>query len=210
MPVLPHALDRLRRRLLIHRRSLAALCVALAVGLTISALRPPAPATVTLWTAARDLPSGTVLAGADLRRTAFSPASVPTVAAHELRSVLGRVLATPLGQGEVLTPAKVVGDDLLTGHPDQAAVPLRIPDGDVVGLLRVGDRIDVIASDPQGRRAPERLVTAASVLAVPEPTRDSAGPGLSGRLVVLAVPAADVTRVAEVGTSLFLTVVWNR
>jgi len=210
MPVLLRALDRVRRRMLIHRRLLAALCVGLAVLLTISALRPPAPPTVGLWTAARDLPSGTVLSTADLRRTAFDPGSVPAASTRDLRTVLGRVLATPLGRGEVLTPAKVVGDRLLTGHPDRAAIPLRIPDGDVVGLLRVGDRVDVVASDPQGGRAPERLVTGAAVLAVPEPSRGSTGPGLSGRLVVLAVPAGDVTHVAEAGTSLFLTIIWSR
>lgn len=210
MPALLRALDRLRRRLLIHRRLLAALCTGLAVLLTVSALRPPDPATTLLWTADRPLPSGTVLDADDLRRTEFRPGSEPVSAVRADQQLLGRTLAVPLEEGEVLTPAKVVGEGLLAGHPGRAAVPLRIPDGDVVGLLRVGDRVDVIASDPQGRRPSERLATGASVLALPEPSRGSSGPGLSGRLVVLAVPSTDVAHVAEAGTSLFLTVIWNR
>lgn len=210
MPALLRVLDRLRRRLLIHRRLLAAGCLAGALLLTISALRPPSPATLELWTAARDLPSGIVLTRADLRPATFHPGSAPETAVRDPARVLGRTLAVPLGRGEPLTPAKVVGNDLLAGHPDHAAVPLRIPDGDAVGLLRVGDRVGVIASDPQGRRPPERLLADAAVLAVPEPSRSSTGTGIGGRLVVLAVPITEVTRVAEAAAVLFLTVIWNR
>ncbi len=210
MPAFRRILDRLRRRLLIHRRLLAALCLGAAVLLTVSALRPPAPKSVALWTAARALPSGSVLTEADLRRTAFAPGSAPPSGLRDRRTALGRTLAIPLGAGEPLTPAKLLGDGLLTGHPGQAAVPVRIPDGEVVGLLRVGDQVDVIASDPRGARPPERIVTDAAVLAVPEPGRGATGPGTPGRLVVLAAPSDTVTRVAEAAASLYLTVIWNR
>lgn len=210
MPLLLRALDRLRRRLLIHRRPLAALCLGTAVLLTLTALRPPAPATVALWTAARDLPSGTVLDAEDLRRTPFTPGSAPAAAVPHLDDVLGRVLATPLGRGEVMTTAKVIGEDLLAGHPDRVAVPVRIPDAETVGLLRVGDRVSVVASDPQRRQRPERLLDDAAVLAVPAASGTSTGPGTSGRLVVLAVPSDAATHVAEAATSLYLTVIWNR
>ena len=49
-------LGRLRRRVLLHRRLLAALCVGAAVLAGLQAAAPPPPATVAVWTAARDLP----------------------------------------------------------------------------------------------------------------------------------------------------------
>lgn len=201
--------DRLRRRLLIHRRGLAALCAAGAVVATVSILRPPEPAAVPLWTAARDLASGTVLSPADLRRTAFDPGSVPAAPAVRREDLLGRTLALPLGEGEVLTATKVVSDDLLTGFPGLAALPVRIPDGDVVGLLEVGDRIDLVASDLHGDQPPQQLLTAAPVLAVPGPAATDSSGTLVGRLVLLGVPAAQAPRIAAASTSLFLTVIWK-
>lgn len=163
-----------------------------------------------LWTAARDLPSGTVLATSDLRRTAFTPDAVPDAAAGDLTDLIGHTLATPLGKGEVATTTRLLGGTLLAGHPGQSAVPLRIPDADVVAMLSVGDRVDVVASDPQGRRAPERLLTDAPVLAVPVGPGAGSGPGSSGRLLVVGVPASEVVQVAEAATALYLTVIWTR
>ncbi len=203
-------LDRVHRRLLIHRRPLAALCVAAAVLLMIAALRPPDPAATLLWTAAGDLPSGTVLTTDDLRRTAFAPGSVPAAATRDLGDLVGRTLATPLAAGEAATATRLVGNDVLSGHPGQAAIPLRIPDPEVVGMLRVGDRVDVVASDPQGRRPAERLLTEAPVLAVPAASETSFGPGLSGRLVLVGVPEAAAIRVAEAASTLYLTLIWTR
>lgn len=210
MPAVLRLLDRLHRRLLIHRRPLAALCVAAAVLLTTAALRPPDPATALLWTAARDLPGGSVLTTEDLRRTAFAPGSVPAAAARDLADLVGRTLTTPLGRGEVATSTRLVGNDVTAGHPGLAAIPLRIPDPEVVGMLRVGDRVDVVASDPQGRRPPERLLSEAPVLAVPAAPESSFGPGLSGRLVLVGVPEEAAVRVAEAASALYLTVIWTR
>lgn len=196
--------------MLIHRRLLAALCVGVAVAITVSAHRPPEPASVQLWTAARDLPSGTVLAAGDLRRTAFTPQSAPAAAVRAEHTALGRTLAAPLARGEAATSADLVGDGLLARYPGQVAVPVRIPDGDVVAMLRVGDRIDLIASDPQGRQGADRLLAGAPVIAVPEVSRTGAGPGIGGRLLVVGAPAGEATRVAEAATTRYLTVIWTR
>ena len=55
------SLRRLRRRLLVHRRGLAALLAALAVLLAVRATTAPPPALQPLLVAADDLPGGTVL-----------------------------------------------------------------------------------------------------------------------------------------------------
>ncbi len=210
MPAVLRLLDRLHRRVLIHRRVLAALCAGAALLLTITALRPPADPTALLWTAARDLPSGSVLTAADLRRTAFRPGSLPAAAPRDLTDLVGRTLSAPLGAGEAVTSTRLLGSTLLAGHPGRVAVPVRIADQDVVGMLRVGDRIDVVASDPQGRRAPERLLSGAPVLVVPAAPEGRNGPGLPGRLLVVGVPEDAAVTVAEAAASLYLTVIWNR
>src|SRR5829696_1195258 len=98
-------LDDLRRRVLVHRRLLGGLFAALAVWLVVQAATSPPPATQPVWTAARDLPSGTVLSRADLARTGFAAGSVPAAAVSSRDSVVGRTLATPLGSGEPITAA---------------------------------------------------------------------------------------------------------
>lgn len=90
-------LDELHRRVLVHRRLLGALLAATAVWLVAQAATAPAPATRPVWTAAHDLPTGTVLTRDDLTRTGFAPGSVPAAAVRSLDAVVGRTLATPLG-----------------------------------------------------------------------------------------------------------------
>lgn len=203
-------LDDLRRRVLVHRRLLGALFAGIAVWLGLQAAgAPPAP-TVPVWTAARDLPTGTVIGPDDLRRTGFAPGSVPPAAVRSLRPLLGRTLATPLGAGEPVSPAHLVGSDRLAGYPGRSAVAVRIPDPAVAALLTPGQRVDLVASDPQGGRPPDRLVEDAAVLAVPRDDRSGTGGMVTGRLVVFAVPDGLAAELASAGTSRYLTVVWSR
>jgi Flp pilus assembly protein CpaB len=205
-------LDDLRRRILVHRRLLGASFAAIAVWFVVQSTSAPAPETVPVWTAAHDLASGTTLGPHDLRRTGFTPASVPASAVRSLTSVVGRTLATPLGTGEPVTVAHLVGADRLAGYPGRSAVAVRIPDADVAALLTPGQLVDLVATDPQGGRPPERVVEGAAVLAVPHSGGgvSSADGLLTGRLVVFAVPAYLADTLASAGTSRYLTVVWSR
>jgi pilus assembly protein CpaB len=202
-------LDRIHRRFLWHRRPLAALAAAAAAYIVIQAATAPPPQTVQVWTAARDLPNGTVLDRTDLVRHAFTPSSVPRDQLRSAAQVLGRTLAAPVGQGMPLTTDAVVADGWLAHRPGLSAVPLRITDPSVVGLLTVGDRVSLVATDPQRPGRVEQLVSDATVLAIP---RSQSGPtgGLQGRLVVFGVPPEAATGVAAISASQFLTVVWNQ
>jgi Flp pilus assembly protein CpaB len=203
-------LDDLRRRVLIHRRLLGALCAGLAAWLVVQAATAPPPTTVPVWTAARDLPTGTVLTTHDLRRTPFAPGSAPAAAVRSVGDVLGRTLATPLGAREPVTPAHLVGAERLAGYPGREAVAVRLPDSGVVSLLTPGQSVALVATDPQGGRPPERIAEGAVVLAVPKQSRDTAPSTLTGRLVVFAVPATEADDLAAAGTTRYLTVVWSR
>jgi Flp pilus assembly protein CpaB len=96
---------------------------------------------------------------------------------------------------------------LLTGHPDQVAVPVRIADAAAARLLHPGDRIDVLAGPATetadlGTRLPARLVAAGvSVLAVPKES-----PGEDGALIVLATDRTQATELAEAGPRLSVTI----
>ena len=202
-------LDDLRRRILVHRRLLGGLSAALAVWLVVQAATAPPPATVPVWTAAHDLDSGTVLTRHDLRRTGYAPGSVPTAALRSLDRVLGRTLATPLGSGEPFTSAHLVGAERLAGYPGRVAIAVRIPDAAVVALLTPGQRVGLLATDPQGGAAAERITMDAAVLAVPKDTSRTGEGMLSGRLVVFAVPPDTAVALASAATTHYLSVVWT-
>lgn len=211
MPSLRDRLTRIvrpiRRAVLARRRLLAAALTAVAVAGGIHAAAAPPPAEVPVYVAARDLPSGVVIGAADLIEIAFAPGSVPADLADD---VVGRTLAAPLRRGEPVTDVRLVGPALTDGYPGLSAVPVRLPDAGMVELLQVGDLIDLVAADPQGGD-PRLIATGAPVLALPEPTTSDPGAtGLSGRLVVVGAPPADVTGIADAAVRYFLTFAYSR
>jgi pilus assembly protein CpaB len=202
-------LRRIRRRVLLHRRPLAALCAGAAVFVGLQAAAPPPPETVTVWTAAHDLPGGSVVGPDDLAPSRFAPDTVPDDVIHGPGAVVGRTLAAPLTRGQPLTGMSTLARGLLRGYPGTTAVPLRITDAAVVDLLRVGDRISLVAADPDGRRDPSRLVDDVAVVAIPEAPASSSA-GTPGRLVVAAIPSTEASEVAAAAATSVLIPVWSR
>jgi Flp pilus assembly protein CpaB len=196
------AVRAVRRAVLARRRLLAALLTAVGVAAGMHAATAPPPAAVEVTVAARDLPAGTVLAPADLRRVGFAPGSVPAGASYD---AVGRTLAAPLRAGEPVTDVRVVGPALTEGYPGLTAVPVRLPDAGMAGLLRVGDVVDLVSADPQGGGA-SVVATGVPVLAVPASAAETAPSGLPGRLVVIGASAGDVPRIADASVRTFLTV----
>src|SRR4051812_39022354 len=209
-PIRPvRLLRRLQRRILLHRRLLAAVAAGGAVLAGLQAAAPPPPATVTVWTASRDLAGGTILGPDDVVAARFRPETVPDGTVRGPVAVVGRTLAAPMTRGEALTRVSTLARGLLRGYPGATAVPLRITDAAVVDLLRVGDRISLVAADPDGRRAPTRLVDDVPVVAIPK-ARESWGTGTPGRLVVAAIPSTDASEVAAAAATSILIPVWSR
>ncbi|MEO5708994.1 MAG: SAF domain-containing protein [Nocardioidaceae bacterium] len=201
-------LRRLRRSVLARRRPIAALCAAVAVAAALQSGSAAPPARTLVLTAARDLPAGVVVRPGDLARTPFDPASVPAGVLGET-SAVGRTTAGPLRSGEPLTDARLVTRSLLEGYPGLVAVPVRIGDPGAVRLLRVGDRVDLLAADPQGETSARAVGRDVPVLAIPRPGVES--PGLTnGALVVLGIPDGGAEAVAQASVSAFLSVVLTR
>lgn len=192
----------LRRCVLARRRPLAALCAAVAVVAGVRAATAPLPPEVPVLTAARDLPAGSVLAADDLVEVGYAADTPPsgTLSAGE---VLGEVLAAPLRAGEPVTDVRLVGAGLAAIDPGLVAVPVRLPDAATVALLEAGDRVDLVATDPEGRGS-RVLLGGAPVLAVP-PEASGSATSQPGGLVVLGVPPEAVPDVADAGVRYFLS-----
>jgi hypothetical protein len=145
----------------------------------------------------------------DLRRTPFEPGSVPSGALIAATAAVGRTTTGPVRAGEALTDVRLLTASLLRGYPGLAAVPVRIGDAGAVRLLRVGDRVDVLASDPQ--RESEATVLGHDVPVLAIPASGGATPGLTnGALVVLGFPTASVRGVAQASVGSFLSVAVTR
>ena len=194
-----------RRAVLARRRLLAALLTAVAVAAGLHAVTAAPPARVPVLVAAHDLPSGSVLGSRDVRRARFSPGTVPAGAVDD---PVGRVLAAPLREGEPVTDVRLVGPSLTDGYPGLAAVPVRLPDAGMAGLLTVGDRVDLVSADPQGSGATV-VASDVPVLALPADDGEVGGTGLGGRLVVIGADPSAVARIADASARTFLSVAFG-
>jgi Flp pilus assembly protein CpaB len=197
---------RLRRAVLRRRRLLAALLTGVAAVAALRATAPPPEPTVPVLVAAHDLTAGARVTDADLATVEFRPGSEPDGLVED---PTGRTLATSVRRGEPVTDVRLLGPSLTDGHPGMVATPVRIPDAAMASLLRVGDRVDVLAADPQGGPT-TALAASALVLALPRPVDDAVADALPGRLVVLGLAADEVSGVAGASVTHYLTVAYAR
>lgn len=191
--------------MLVVRRVVAALLVLAAVVLALRP-QPGDPDTVPVLVAARDLPPGTTLHDADVAVSRLPPSSRPRAALTAPAQATGRVLAGATTAGEPLTGARLLGREntrLTTGDPSAAAVPFRLADPAVAGLLTPGLRVDVVTVSESPSESPSAVVLAANatVLTV-RPVDADSGAAAEGHLVVLALPRTEATRVAAASLGL--------
>jgi Flp pilus assembly protein CpaB len=202
----------IRRTVLLRRRLLAAVLTGAAVLAGLQATAPAPLPSDRVLTAAHDLDAGTVLRADDLTRVAFADGTAPS-GASSLAEAVGRTLAAPLRRGEPVTDVRLVGAGLLEGYVGLVAVPVRIPDADVVALMKVGDRINLLSTDPRGGGT-ETVVSDVPILALPHPVDAAAGAvttaGLAGRLVVIGTSPETSELVADAAVRGFLSVTLSR
>lgn len=185
---------------------LAAVCTGLAVLAGLASVRTAAPTTEPVVVAARDLPSGTDLADADLRVADVPVELVPERAAGRTRDVVGSRLAGPVRRGETLTDARVLGEGTLLGHsPGTVVATVRVADPVEVESVRVGEHVDVVAVVPEGARGQPRGTIVArdvEVVAVDAVTDDDPGASAVVRVAAereVAVALAEAAVDARLG-----------
>ncbi len=196
--------------------ALAATGAVLAVQAHVAALeasRPDVGAPTAVVVAAGDLTRGATLDAASLLVADVPSTLVPPGAISTPDEAAGRVLATDLAEGEVLTETRLAGAG---AGPVAALVPpgLRafvLPTGPPAGTIRPGDEIDVLATygANAGRPYTETVASALEVLDVV----GSSAPGATGvggtpagpPIVVLADPLT-VERLARASSLALLSV----
>jgi Flp pilus assembly protein CpaB len=182
-----------------HRRLFASLAAAATVYFTLTALSPDPPGMTSVVAAAHDLPGGSPVTSRDLVSADLPKQAVPAGTFRAGAPLAGRILAGPVRAGEPLTDARFVTPGLVRRLPgDAVAYPVRIDDSEVVALLRTGDHVDLVAA---GSTSSITVARSAPVIALPS-TADTA----RGALLVLAVPRATATAIAQASVNNRLTI----
>lgn len=200
------AAARARRFLWRRRHLLAAVCLACAAAVTVTALRPPEPAAERVVVLAADLPAGRVMAADDVRVSEVPAGSQPAGVLRDEDDAVGRPLAVGLAAGTVLQPAMLTGPGLAAAAPaGTVVVPVPVADAATARLAEPGQRIDLVAagSDVTGAEA-EAEVVARDVVVLASWTPESGGgllePG-TGDVTYLYVAATDRVATVLVGSS---------
>lgn len=186
------------------RRTGAGLLAAVALVLALHPGQPvgaAVPESQPVVVAARALDAGRALGPDDVELVRFAAGTAPAGVVAEPDLLHGRVLAGGVRPGEPLTDARLVGPGLTALLPrGQVAAPVRLADLAVAGLVRTGDRVDVLATAPGAVEA-ELLAAGVLVLAA-----GGSGEDPAAGLLLVAVDGATAARLAAAATSATLTV----
>jgi len=190
-------------RTLVRRRRLitAVLLVIVAVDLG-GALRPGRAAEASVVVVTHDLAAGHPIVRSDLAVRAVGAATLPDGTLTRVDEAVGTTLNASVRRGEILTDVRLsggVGDRLAAG---EVAAPVRLADGGLGSVLEVGQRVDIVATSPEG----SSRTVASGVRVISVPATEAIDP-MSGVLVVFAVPTAVAADVVGAGQHGALSVV---
>ena len=209
----PRLVDTLRtpghRRGVLVRRAIAValLIAALASALSAAKELPRVPVF------SRDLPAGAELALADVDLARLPASSIPDSTLTEKPEELsGRVITAAANKGEVITGARLLGEDLVsslvggTGAEAGRMIPVKLAEPDIIPHLHHGDTVDVVTAVEAGAAAatPTARVIASGgrVVSTSSPEGEA-----SSSTVLLALPQDHANDVAAASLSPPLTVV---
>ena len=209
----PRLVDTLRtpghRRGVLVRRAIAValLIAALASALSAAKELPRVPVF------SRDLPAGAELALADVDLARLPASSIPDSAlAAKPEDLSGRVITAAANKGEVITGARLLGEDLVsslvggTGAEAGRMIPVKLAEPDIIPHLHHGDTVDVVTAVEAGAAAatPTARVIASGgrVVSTSSPEGEA-----SSSTVLLALPQDHANDVAAASLSQPLTVV---
>lgn len=178
-----------------HRRTIAACFAGLAVLTALTALSDSG-GEVEVVVATRTVAAGAELSPADLTLARAPSHLVPEGALAAVADAVGRSSVVPVVRGAILTGAALLTPSGLVaaGH---LALPVRFADSAPLGLLRVGDRIDLLGAGTDG--ATRVIADHALVLALPPPA-DARWAGADEASVLLELTPAQAAAVIDAAT----------
>ena len=93
---------------------------------------------------------------------------MPAHSTARVDDVVGRTVAGPMRRGEVVTDRRVVHADRMSGFPAGTVLAtIRLADADALSSLGVGDRVDVVAVDPEGGTDTEVVARGVEIVTLP-------------------------------------------
>ena len=185
MVVSSWSLDRRWQRV---RRPLAVALIAAGALMMWGRENAPVP-TIPTVVATADVAAGEVVGPDDVDVTQWPAASRPPPASSDPATIVGRRAAAAIRSGEPLTEQRVMGPSLLAATgPNAVAVALPSDPLAASGLVRPGDRVDVVGEVSGTVRT---LVTAAPVLTVSTETGTVVAVPSDAAPALVAAVAAD-------------------
>lgn len=186
--------------------------VAVMLVLAVARVLAPAPAPTTpVVVTARDVAVGATLTADDLRVVHVPDRLVPAGAQREVSSLAGRVPLVPLAELSVVLDGVLAGERFgMEPPPGSVVVPLVLTSAGFDGVVRVGDRVDVVtvADDGEASSRPEVLARRALVVDVPEP-EERGGPAAAVGLGETPAAAVMVAVRPDEGRRLAATAGWS-
>lgn len=155
--------QRLARRATL-RRLAAAMLTGVTVFLALSAMvpKPMAGGVAPTVIASRVVPAGAVLTTDDLDVVEMANEHRPATSLTASAQAVGRGVASPIDQGEVLTPARLLGSNLLAGQPpDRVAMSVPVIEAPAAGV-HPGTHVDLWATGTGATAASDVVVLAVS------------------------------------------------
>ncbi|NLZ58795.1 MAG: hypothetical protein GX898_10970 [Corynebacterium sp.] len=143
-------------RSLFIRRTLAGFFLLLAAVLFIHSLFSTDPRVAVFVT---DIQAGSVIHSTDMELRAIPPELVPEGALTDTADAEGRISASTITSGEIVTAPRFVGNELIASFvindidnplsEELNMVPLKLADPSILPLLHHGDTISVVSQDPE-------------------------------------------------------------
>ncbi len=175
-----------------HRRSLAVVCSVAAIAAALHYLHPHPEPSSDVAIASHSLDAGTQISSGDIETISLPTRLLPegVVTSDQLK---GRVIASVITKGTILTEAMLVGSSLASQSREQL-VPFRVSDADLISLLQVGDTISVLASQSDGSTT--EIAHRVRVAALPDKSSTSSG----GGVIVVAASPKEAEAIATAAT----------
>ena len=186
--------DSLRRAFRWHRRAFAALFAAVAVLAVLSSFSARDADGTEVLVAARAIAGGAVVAASDLQVVRLPASGVPEGAITDPEQAVGRVVVAEVPTRRVLTGSDLLGAAGLVGS-GMVALPVRFGEAGTVGLLDVGNRIDILGPTA-GTEAYGVVAAAVRVVAIPKGEDTGLLDGGQAELVLVEVSSAQAAAIA--------------
>lgn len=183
----------------------AAGLAALSVLFFAAAIRPSPTPTVPVVVAAHDIDGGVALESSDLAIVDV-PADLASPGSQvDPASLLGEVVIGPIAAGEQVSTTRLLGGRPQAGK-GRVAAPVRLADAGLAGLLRPGDRIDLLATGSDTAA----ITVARSARVITQPVDSDIGSHAGVVLIVSLSPEEALSLASTRGRALTAVLVAER